>query len=176
MVALEDSSFSGAAPQLLDPTLDWEIDSPSLVIKEKIGTTCLLQHVDLYHDKVLTTHNAALQSQWCCRTFALKLHRKQQHSLHLPGEGEFGVVHKAVWNGTVVAAKVLKGSDAIALGDFRGELDVLRRVHHPNAVQFLGAQTNTQPFVLITELMYGKSLADAFKYTQVCVCVCGRVW
>ena len=89
------------------------------------------------------------------------------HCPHRAGEGEFGVVHKAVWNGTVVAAKVLKGSDAIALGDFRGELDVLRRVHHPNAVQFLGAQTNTQPFVLVTEMMYGKSLADAFKFTQV---------
>ncbi len=55
------------------------------------------------------------------------------------GEGEFGVVHKALWNGTQVAAKILKGSSAIALGDFRSEIEVLRKVHHPNAVQFLGA-------------------------------------
>ena len=37
--------------------------------------------------------------------------------------------------GTLVAAKILKGSNEIALGDFRGEIEILRRVHHPNAVQ-----------------------------------------
>ena len=51
------------------------------------------------------------------------------------GEGEFGVVHKAMWCGTLVAAKTLKDSTAIALGDFRSEIAVLQRVHHPNAVQ-----------------------------------------
>ena len=50
-----------------------------------------------------------------------------------PGEGEFGIVHKAMWCGTLVAAKILKTSSSIALGDFRSEIEVLRRVHHPNA-------------------------------------------
>ena len=65
------------------------------------------------------------------------------------GEGEFGIVHQAMWHGTLVAAKILKDSGEIALGDFRAELDVLRRVHHPNAVQFLGACTKKQPYILI---------------------------
>lgn len=59
-------------------------------------------------------------------------------------------MHKAMWHGTIVAAKILKDSSAIALGDFRAELDVLRRVHHPNAVQFLGACTKKQPYIIIT--------------------------
>lgn len=79
------------------------------------------------------------------------------------GEGEFGVVHRAKWYGTMVAAKILKGSNEIALGDFRGEIDILRRVHHPNAVQFLGACTKREPYILVTELMAGGSLADAFR-------------
>ena len=54
-----------------------------------------------------------------------------------------------MWHGTLVAAKILKDSGEIALGDFRAELDVLRRVHHPNAVQFLGACTKKQPYILI---------------------------
>lgn len=83
------------------------------------------------------------------------------------GEGEFGVVHKAKWYGTLVAAKILKGSNEIALGDFRGEIEILRRVHHPNAVQFLGACTKKEPFILVTELMSGGSLADAFRRPQV---------
>lgn len=79
------------------------------------------------------------------------------------GEGEFGIVHKAKWFGTLVAAKVLKGSSEIALGDFRGEIDILRKVHHPNAVQYLGACTKREPYILVTELMTGGSLADAFR-------------
>ena len=79
------------------------------------------------------------------------------------GEGEFGVVHKARWHGSLVAVKILKGSSDIALGDFRGEVEILRRVHHPNAVQFLGACTKREPYMLITELMSGGSLADAFR-------------
>jgi len=65
-----------------------------------------------------------------------------------------------------VAAKILKGSNDIALGDFRGEIEILRRVHHPNAVQFLGACTKREPYILVTELMSGGSLADAFRRTE----------
>lgn len=86
--------------------------------------------------------------------------------MHAAGEGEFGIVHKAMWHGTFVAAKILKVSNAIALGDFRSELEVLRKVHHPNAVQFLGACTRQEPYVLVTELMTGGSLSDAMRLQQ----------
>jgi len=79
------------------------------------------------------------------------------------GEGEFGVVHKARWYGSFVAVKILKGSSDIALGDFRSEIEILQKVHHPNAVQFLGACTTREPYILVTELMTGGSLADAFR-------------
>lgn len=52
-----------------------------------------------------------------------------------PGGGEFGEVYKAKWHGSYVAAKVLKRSDEIALGDFRTEIAILRKIHHPNCVQ-----------------------------------------
>ncbi|KFM24164.1 Dual specificity protein kinase splA [Auxenochlorella protothecoides] len=82
------------------------------------------------------------------------------------GEGEFGVVHRAKWFGTVVAAKVLKASSEIAVNDFRAEIEILQRVHHPNCVQFLGACTAKEPYILVTELMSGGSLADAFRMPQ----------
>ena len=82
------------------------------------------------------------------------------------GEGEFGVVHRAKWFGTVVAAKVLKASSDIAVNDFRAEIEILQRIHHPNCVQFLGACTQKEPYILVTELMSGGSLADAFRLPQ----------
>lgn len=146
LIALAASSLAGAthlpAPGLtLDP--DWEIEPDTLVLGSKLG------------------------------------------------EGEFGVVYRALWHGTAVAAKVLKASSDIALGDFRSEIEVLRKVgggagwsrgvgvrrsaraaptlppspapqvHHPNAVQFLGACTKKEPYILVTELMPGGSVADA---------------
>ncbi|KAI8477080.1 MAG: kinase-like domain-containing protein [Monoraphidium minutum] len=80
------------------------------------------------------------------------------------GGGEFGEVYKAKWHGSYVAAKVLKRSDEIALGDFRTEIAILRKIHHPNCVQFLGACTKQKPYIVLTELM-ACSLADAFQKT-----------
>lgn len=80
------------------------------------------------------------------------------------GAGEFGEVYKARWHGSYVAAKVLKRSDEIALGDFRTEIAILRKIHHPNCVQFLGACTKQKPYIVLTELM-ACSLADAFQKT-----------
>ena len=78
------------------------------------------------------------------------------------GEGEFGEVFKAKYHGTFVAVKQLKSSDQIALGDFRTEMSTLRKLHHPNAVQFLGACTRKQPYLIVTELM-SCSLSTAFN-------------
>ena len=150
---------------------------------------------------------------------------------------------QAEWHSCIVAVKMLKRSDEIAMNDFRTELDVLQKVtiasdyepspcvlptaagwqctvmslaetdscvvcllqwfpssctsqssaqscagcsedheptvcwrqaccqllracaqmHHPNTVQFLGACTRKQPFMIITEYMPGGSLADLLR-------------
>lgn len=68
---------------------------------------------------------------------------------------------RAKWHGSYVAAKVLKRSDEIAIGDFRTEIAILRKICHPNCVQFLGACTKQKPYIVLTELM-ACSLGDAF--------------
>uniref|UniRef100_A0A061RQQ6 Protein kinase domain-containing protein n=2 Tax=Tetraselmis sp. GSL018 TaxID=582737 RepID=A0A061RQQ6_9CHLO len=97
----------------------------------------------------------SMHDVWEINPWDLTLHEKL-------GEGDFGVVHRASFFGTDVAVKVLKSADSITLGDFRSELAVLRQVHHPNAVQFLGACTRDKPYMIVTELMSGGSLLDAF--------------
>ena len=55
-----------------------------------------------------------------------------------------------MWHGTAVAVKSLKTSSQLAVGDFRSEVELLRKVHHPNCVQFLGACSRQEPYTLIT--------------------------
>ena len=55
---------------------------------------------------------ASLQPEW-------ELDRKDLQILNQIGAGEFGTVHRAKWLGSLVAVKILKGSDAVALGDLR---------------------------------------------------------
>ena len=47
------------------------------------------------------------------------------------GQGEFGTVHLGSWLGATVAIKVLKGSTAVAVGDFRRALSRM----HPRSVK-----------------------------------------
>lgn len=44
-------------------------------------------------------------------------------------------MHKARWHGTIVAVKILKDIGHMAIGDFRTELNVLQKVHHPHTVR-----------------------------------------
>ena len=68
-------------------------------------------------------------------THAAQVDPKQLTFEQKVGEGEFGVVYRALYLGTPVAVKVLKDGDAVALGDFRTELNVLQKVGAPgNAV------------------------------------------
>jgi serine/threonine protein kinase len=80
------------------------------------------------------------------------------------GEGEFGVVWRASYLGCTVAVKVLReGHSPVALGDFRTEVNVLTKTHHPHCVQFLGAVTKTHPLMIVAEFLPCGSLADVFR-------------
>ena len=43
---------------------------------------------------------------------------------------------------------------------------MLQKVHHPHCVQFLGASTHSQPYLIVTEFLPGGSLCDLFKLVQ----------
>mmetsp|Transcript_964 Transcript_964/g.1701 ORF Transcript_964/g.1701 Transcript_964/m.1701 type:complete len:493 (+) Transcript_964:198-1676(+) len=84
------------------------------------------------------------------------------------GSGAFGTVYMASWRGTVIAAKCLKVDvrrDPDALLEFKTELGLLQRLHHPHVVQFLGACTKSIKPILVTEFMSGGSLDMIFRQT-----------
>jgi hypothetical protein len=88
------------------------------------------------------------------------------------GAGAFGVVLKTRWRGTVVAMKQLHRHlhhDEVAKAEFRTELKLMRQLHHPHIVQFLG--TSVEPVTglvsLIFEFMHFGSLDQMFRKAQV---------
>eukprot|EP00873_Tetraselmis_striata_P008278 jgi/Tetstr1/428542/TSEL_018536.t1 len=76
------------------------------------------------------------------------------------GRGEFGTVYSARWHNTLVAVKVLKSTSKLAVEELKSELNALRKAHHPHTMQFLGACTSKEPYMIITEYMPAGSVAD----------------
>eukprot|EP00884_Botryococcus_braunii_P003328 jgi/Botrbrau1/12997/Bobra.384_1s0021.1 len=70
------------------------------------------------------------------------------------GRGHFGVVYKGVLNGVDdVAVKQLRESDPAIRDRFRQEISILKEIHSPHIVQFMGACIQGEDMLLITELM-----------------------
>ncbi|TQD70096.1 hypothetical protein C1H46_044370 [Malus baccata] len=76
------------------------------------------------------------------------------------GAGSFGTVHRAEWNGSDVAVKVLTVQDFHddQLKDFLREVAIMKRVRHPNVVLFMGAVTKRPHLSIVTEYLPRGSL------------------
>ncbi|BDA51290.1 probable serine/threonine-protein kinase DDB_G0281745 at C-terminar half [Coccomyxa sp. Obi] len=80
------------------------------------------------------------------------------------GEGTFGKVYKAKWNGTPVAVKVLKDNSDSQRAAFVREANMLQALRHPNIVCYMGcAITDHNEMLLVLEFMGGGDLAKAMK-------------
>ncbi|XP_078485165.1 tyrosine-protein kinase Src42A-like [Ciona intestinalis] len=77
------------------------------------------------------------------------------------GSGQFGEVHKALWNRTTtVAVKTMKASDSLNKEEFLKEARLMKKLHHPKLVQLFAVCTRSQPFYIVTELMCNGALLD----------------
>jgi serine/threonine protein kinase len=84
------------------------------------------------------------------------------------GVGSYGEVLKGKWRGMTVAVKTVMVTEsksnseldkAALLSEQRHEIAVMSHMHHPRVVQFLGACTRSQPWLLLSEYMKGGSVA-----------------
>ena len=69
------------------------------------------------------------------------------------GAGAFGVVMRTRWRGTIIAMKQLHRHlhhDDVAKAEFRTELKLMRQLHHPHIVQFLGTSIETDTGLVFT--------------------------
>jgi serine/threonine protein kinase len=84
------------------------------------------------------------------------------------GIGGFAEVFKAEWRGTEVAVKKLLPMKQTkeSVCEFKAEVDMMRRLRHPNIVMFMGAVTKPPDICLVTELLQ-MSLFDLLHNTKV---------
>ncbi|KAK4435278.1 Serine/threonine-protein kinase CTR1 [Sesamum alatum] len=76
------------------------------------------------------------------------------------GQGSFAVVYRGVWNGSDVAVKVYSGSQYSeqTLLDYRKEINIMRRLRHPNVLLFMGAVCTEEKLAMVTEYLTRGSL------------------
>ncbi|XP_055807112.1 serine/threonine-protein kinase CTR1-like isoform X2 [Solanum dulcamara] len=76
------------------------------------------------------------------------------------GAGSFGTVHRADWNGSDVAVKILMEQDfhAERYKEFLREVAIMKRLRHPNIVLFMGAVTEPPNLSIVTEYLSRGSL------------------
>ncbi|KAJ7971493.1 CTR1-like protein kinase [Quillaja saponaria] len=76
------------------------------------------------------------------------------------GAGSFGTVHRADWNGSDVAVKILMEQDfhAERFKEFLREVAIMKRLRHPNIVLFMGAVTQPPNLSIVTEYLSRGSL------------------
>ncbi|GMI96635.1 SUGAR-INSENSITIVE 1, CONSTITUTIVE TRIPLE RESPONSE 1 [Hibiscus trionum] len=76
------------------------------------------------------------------------------------GAGSFGTVHRAEWNGSDVAVKILMEQDLHAerFKEFLREVAIMKCLRHPNIVLFMGAVTQPPNLSIVTEYLSRGSL------------------
>ena len=82
------------------------------------------------------------------------------------GEGAYGTVLRCKWRGTTVAIKRVNlqgGNASSAVNELRHEVAVMSHMHHPRVVQFLGACTRGQPWLIMFEYLPGGALSSILE-------------
>ena len=83
------------------------------------------------------------------------------------GKGTFGDVLRGTWRGEEVAVKFLKGSmsdSPESVKQFVDECNILKNLHHPNILLFMGACTTGPQYFFVTEYCDNGNL---FEYLHI---------
>eukprot|EP01103_Thecamoeba_quadrilineata_P001624 TRINITY_DN1146_c0_g1_i3.p1 TRINITY_DN1146_c0_g1~~TRINITY_DN1146_c0_g1_i3.p1 ORF type:complete len:413 (-),score=54.73 TRINITY_DN1146_c0_g1_i3:78-1316(-) len=85
------------------------------------------------------------------------------------GSGACGEVYHGMLHGAEVAVKVLalneEQREQVA-ATFQHEVEILMKLHHPNIVLFMGASTDSNQFIIVTEFTEHGSLYDVLHQNK----------
>ncbi|PPR80410.1 hypothetical protein GOBAR_AA40302 [Gossypium barbadense] len=71
------------------------------------------------------------------------------------GQGSYAVVYRGIWNGSDVAVKVYFAGEykESTLLDYKKEIDIMRKLRHPNVLLFMGAVYSQERLAIVTEFL-----------------------
>jgi len=84
------------------------------------------------------------------------------------GTGAYGIVYRAKLHGVDVAVKLLNlpSLNQTELTDFQNEISIMKDIHHPNVVLFMGACTQSGHLMIVTEYCGMGSVEDLLYKPQ----------
>ncbi|VFQ99013.1 unnamed protein product [Cuscuta campestris] len=132
-------------------------DGRSPSIGENVEAESTLANQEKHSDATIPKYlnlEPSLAMDW------LEISWDELHIKERVGAGSFGTVHRADWNGSDVAVKVLSVQDFLddQLKEFLREVAIMKRVRHPNVVLFMGAVTKRPHLSIVTEYLPRGSL------------------
>ncbi|XP_024031950.1 probable serine/threonine-protein kinase DDB_G0271682 [Morus notabilis] len=89
-----------------------------------------------------------------------EIHWEDLHIGEEIGQGFYAVVYRGIWNGSDVAIKVYLTNEYSegALQDYKNEIDIMKRLRHPNVLLFMGAAYSQERLTIVTEFLPRGSL------------------
>ncbi|KAK8486795.1 hypothetical protein V6N11_034352 [Hibiscus sabdariffa] len=92
-----------------------------------------------------------------------EIHWEDLHLGEEIGQGSYAVVYRGIWNGSDVAVKVYFAGEykESTLLDYKKEIDIMRKLRHPNVLLFMGAVYSQERLAIVTEFLPRGSLFKA---------------
>uniref|UniRef100_A0A8D8BMV5 Tyrosine-protein kinase n=4 Tax=Culex pipiens TaxID=7175 RepID=A0A8D8BMV5_CULPI len=92
-----------------------------------------------------------------------EIHPSELMILEELGSGQFGVVRRAKWRGSIDTAVKMMKVGTMSEDDFIEEAKVMTKLQHPNLVQLYGVCSKHRPIYIITEYMKHGSLLNYLR-------------
>ncbi|KAE8677994.1 Serine/threonine-protein kinase CTR1 [Hibiscus syriacus] len=97
-----------------------------------------------------------------------EIHWEDLHLGEEIGQGSYAVIYRGIWNGSDVAVKVYFAGEykESTLSDYKKEIDIMRKLRHPNVLLFMGAVYSQERLAIVTEFLPRGSLFKALHKTN----------
>jgi tyrosine-protein kinase Tec len=92
-----------------------------------------------------------------------EIHPSELMILEELGSGQFGVVRRAKWRGSIDTAVKMMKVGTMSEDDFIEEAKVMTKLQHPNLVQLYGVCSKHRPIYIVTEYMKHGSLLNYLR-------------
>ncbi|KAF8367967.1 hypothetical protein PRIPAC_85796 [Pristionchus pacificus] len=130
--------------------------------------TKLVQHYARYHSNMRQRLTYSIKR----RDDAWNIDRSELEISEQIGNGSFGKVRLATFNGRHVAVKSLFRESGITEAQFIEEAEIARPCNHPNVLHTIGICRTVDRVFIITEFMQNKSLKSFFEKNEMTATGC----